>query len=95
MVIFNFGEDVEIKCKLANDISPDVFFDVRIGGKIKNADAYVINIIHNGESDFEYLRLLKKRYGYPIRQIELEWGKFTGNANEFIIPQFELLKNVL
>ena len=58
-----------------------------IFGKIKNINAYVI--ISKEPEDIKYL---KNRYGYPIRQLELEWGKFSGSTMEFIIPEIELTK---
>lgn len=89
---FNFGDDVQIKCGVSNGSSvSDVFFDARVGGKIKNIPVYIVKIIgpdfrHNATTS------LKKKYGYPIKQIQLEWGKFTGTANEFTVPAFEILR---
>ncbi|MHA2280303.1 MAG: hypothetical protein ACXAC5_05590 [Promethearchaeota archaeon] len=69
-------------------------------GKVKNANAYVISVFGAYKFDpddelhrrFHWFRSLKKKYGYPIRQIELAWGKFSGSSSEFIVPEHELKK---
>jgi len=91
---FNFGDDAQIKCGIELFSSGtitvgDLYFDVRICGKIKNTNAYIVTII---DEKSNYLKNLKKRYGHPIRQVELEWGKFTGSSKEFVIPDFEIIK---
>lgn len=87
---FNFGEDAQIKCGVVEGFSViDMFFDVRIIGKIKTIPVYIVKVMGG---DFRYIQDLKKKYGYPIRQTKLEWGKFTGTANEFVVPRFELIR---
>lgn len=63
---------------------------VRIHGKILNSNAYVISLLDDKETIFKNLVLFKSMYGYPIRQIKLQWGQFTGNVNEFVVPGHEL-----
>ena len=60
-----------------------------VAGKVANANAYVVLAV--GLLEYE-LHWLKNRYGYPIRQIELEWGKFFGIDNEFIISEDDIMK---
>lgn len=57
-------------------------------GKVDGADAYVILISGMLESEEKYLR---NRYGYPIRQLKLEWGKFFGTPNEFIVSKDDII----
>ena len=64
---------------------------VKIIGKIKDADAYVINALSVSFNSLVLVEL-KNRYGYPIRHIALEWGKFNGYVTEFVVPGCDLEK---
>jgi len=52
----------------------------RITGKLKNSDCYVILI-----TDVPFLSSKPhKKFGYPIRQYDLEWGAYYGSENEIV-----------
>lgn len=53
-------------------------------GKIKDIDAYVVSAKFNIFEKLGYKRE-RNRCGYPNRNLPLEWGKFKGNDNEFIV----------
>jgi len=63
-------------------------------GKILGADAYVVYLNFGGENGPRMLT--KKKYGCPIRHIELEWGNFNGMSDEYVVPRdaFELYDGV-
>ena len=87
---FAFGNIVEISVILPQSFYiKNHSFKAKVIGKVKNAEAYVIGV---RGATAENHKELKRKYGYPIRQIELEWGKFSGNLNEYIISRHELIK---
>ena len=55
-------------------------------GKVKDCNAYVINSMEYNSS------LLKEFAGIPNRNIELEWGHFTGRSAEVIVAGDKLEK---
>lgn len=59
-----------------------------VRAKIKNANAYVVSF----KFDNRYIDIIKDKYGYPIRQLPLEWGNFNGLVSEIIVPAKELTK---
>lgn len=93
---FGFGEIVifqiyewdiytEPKKSVPRDIRAAIF------GKLDNVEAYVVNM--GGHSDYRRYQAAKEKYGYPIRHLPLEWGKFTGQVGELIIPTSDLRKD--
>lgn len=50
-------------------------------GKIKNVNAYIIATTIPGETN----AILFRRFGLPIRNIELDFGKFSGSNKEYVI----------
>lgn len=97
---FNFADLVVFDCLIKGIRLKNHTFQATVTGKVKNANAYVINVCNLDRFNTEeqkdrcrdYIINLKEKYGYPIRQIELEWGKFSGSIAEFIVPDFELTK---
>jgi len=91
---------VSLECLVRGMRIENKTFKAKVIGKVKNANAYVINVfgldIYYPAERYDERRntmlSLKRKYGYPIRQIELEWGKFSGSGNEFVIPEHELKK---
>jgi len=79
---FKFGEEVEV---LDYDIR------ARIKGKIKDIDCYVITFHGVGETNLGNFTI---KFGNPNRHLPLEWGKFAGFRNEFIVPSY-LMKKVI
>lgn len=73
-----------------------------IYGKIKDSDAYVILVnnkeFHETGIDMECAlsyrtreqNILLGKYGYPNRNLELEWGAFNGYLGEYIVPRNDL-----
>lgn len=57
-------------------------YEGQIRGKLKDADVYLINF-QNGA--YEYGQLFR-RFGALNRHLELAWGAFKNNANEFLVP---------
>lgn len=55
-------------------------------GKVKGCDAYVINSMEYNSS------FLIKFAGLPNRNVELEWGHFTGRSAEVIVTGDKLEK---
>ena len=62
-------------------------FQLEIRGKVKGCDLYVVS----APSTYR-IENLAKVYGSPNRHLELEWGRFSGQKNEFIIPAGDLGK---
>jgi hypothetical protein len=97
---FNFADMVSLECIIKGMRLEKKILKAKVIGKVKGANAYVVNIFgpdiyypaERYDQRYDIMLSLKKKYGYPIRQIELEWGKFSGIANEFIIPKHELKK---
>jgi hypothetical protein len=96
----NFAEIAQIECLVKGTRLENRIFDAKIMGKIKNANAYVISVLGLNlfypadafDRRHNYIKSLKEKYGYPIRQIELEWGSFSGKINEFVVSEHELTK---
>jgi len=98
---FNFADIVILECFVKAVVIENKIFKAKIMGKVKNANAYVVSVFiidKHGIDNDELERIsawckgLKRKFGYPIRQIELEWGKFSGSMAEFIVPEHELTK---
>lgn len=77
-----------ITLKLYNRFWNNGEIQATVIGKVNGADAYVILISGMLESEEKHL---KNRYGYPIRQLKLEWGKFFGTSNEFIVSKDDIV----
>jgi hypothetical protein len=97
---FNFADMVSLECLVRGMRIEKRILQAKVMGKVKSANAYVVNIFgldiyypaEQYDRRYNTISSLKRKYGYPIRQIELEWGKFSGSINEFIIPEHELKK---
>jgi hypothetical protein len=81
----NFGDikNIQIPLSVLN-------LKAKVHGKILGANAYIISLFDPDGDLFRNLILFKSHYGYPIRQIKLQWGRFDGSVNEFIVPGHEL-----
>lgn len=95
---FSLYDIVYIECLVKGMKLENRKFKAVITGKIKNAKAYIINVTEIGNfypedelnENIHRLNSLKSKYGYPIRQIELEWGRFSGSVREFVVSEHEL-----
>ena len=83
----NFKE--EIKIKLVNAPYNRTDIPAVVVGKVVNANAYVILVPGLLADELQHMN---NRYGYPIRHLKLEWGKFFGTDNEFIISEEDIVE---
>ena len=81
---FRFGEDVEIA---------DFSKTARVRGKVKGLDCYVV--LFPASCSDSTLSNITIRFGFPNRHLELEWGKFSGYKNEYILPAFGMKRSVI
>lgn len=62
-----------------------------VAGRVKDSDLYLVlfdrSIVRNNGF---YRNLIDLTYGHPNRNLELEWGKYNGYWNEFIVPKNDL-----
>lgn len=87
---FSLGDNIKTKCMVMGMKLGETEFYGKICGKIKGSDSYIVCLNgYNYKDDYVYKSLLR-RFGYPIRQIDLEWGFFHGIGLEFIIPEHEM-----
>lgn len=92
---FQFKDRIKIKDfdKLCNNYLNGTPVKKSFGtivAKVKDQEIYVITL-HSAKS----VELMKIIFGYPNRHLDLEWGSYTGEPNEFIVPGIKLeLRNV-
>lgn len=75
--IFKIGDKIHIKHKEKNSYITDGV----ITGKLSGTNNYVIAT----RSTRDMRVYLIPMFGFPIRNVKLEYGKFSGKENEFVI----------
>lgn len=58
-----------------------------IFGKVKDKDAYVVSL-RSAQGQLYFI----ERFGFPNRNLQLEWGAYTGSEYEYIINGEDLVK---
>jgi len=67
-------------------VDVDLTTNVLVRGKVQDKDIYLVSLT---EHTYVHKHLLKK-FGSPNRHLKLEWGKFSGDAYEFLVKEEDL-----
>lgn len=89
---FAFGDIVKITIYERGAQNMPKATDIKgsVMGKVKGINAYVVNV--GSWAPTEKYKLIKTKYGYPVRHLPLEWGHFDGRVGEIIISANELTR---